>query len=275
MTFDEIMELPNEEILAGDFKAELDCTSPLLLITKLHKFSERFSKYNGPKPNSFKEYHFTNGTSWHKDNSFYSYKNFKEYKRNWTEPRITNPWVVSPKAGAPRAVEFHSYFAEHVSTETAKTPTQCFTVLVVPHLKTCSFLTESKNKYLYPFSKLAQFIQARNEKKIELQSIEQKRKFILEMLNIDISGTIPSHIYSKCLTEFPSAVNGYRLTIFTVLKKKFGSNRIEICADADAAKPMTEQKVSVRVGTSLIKGLSVDEAVDVFTKLTDGRIDGI
>ena len=95
------------------------------------------------------------------------------------------------------------------------------------------------------------------------------------MLNIDISGTIPSHIYSKCLTEYPSAVNGYRLTIFTILHKRFGGNRIEICADADADKPMAEQTVAVRVGTSLIKGLSVDEAVDVFTKLTDGRLNGV
>lgn len=275
MTFDELMGLSNEQILSGDYKAEIECTSPLIVITKLHTFSERFSSYNSPRANDYTEHHFTNGERWHTDNVFYSYRNFKEYKRNWTKPIISNPWVSKPKKITPRAVEFHSYFAEHISTGTAKTPTQRFTVLAVPHLKTCSFLTESKNKYLYPFSKLAQFIQARNEKKLEIQSIEQKRKFILEMLNIDISGTIPSHIYSKCLTEYPSAVNGYRLTIFTILHKRFGGNRIEICADADADKPMAGQKVAVRIGTSLIKGLSVDEAVDVFTKLTDGRLNGV
>lgn len=272
MTFDELMELSNEEILAGDYKASIPCTSPLIVISTIQKFADRFSKYSDPFRSDSTAYGFTNGNNYHADAVYYSIRNFKEYKRNWTAPKIDNIWAVLPKPNTDKALQFWSYYAEHIPLPGAKTPKQKFTVLVVPHLKTCSFLTESSNSWEYPFSKLASYIMARNEKKIAKASSEDKRKFILDMVYIDISAHMSEELMKKCFVMYPSIANGCRLTIFAVLKNTFGGTRIEIFVDADVTKSISDQKVHIRIGTSSIRNLGIEEAVSLFKHITDGKL---
>ena len=113
---------------------------------------------------------------------------------------------------------------------------------------------------------------ARNEKKIAKASSEDKRKFILDMVYIDISEHIPEELMKKCFVEYPSAINDYRLTIFTILKKSFGGTRIEIFVNADETKSISDQKLNIRIGTSSIRNLGIEEAISLFKHITDGKL---
>ena len=274
MTFEELMQLSNEEILSGDYKVSIDCTSPLIVISTIQKFAERFSKYTEPFRSDTTAYGYTNGNNYHQDSSYYSVKNFKQYKRNWTQPNIDNIWAVMPRPNKDKAIQFWSYYAEHIPVPGAKIGKQKFTVLVVPNLKTCSFLTDSYKPFEYPFSKLASFIMARNEKTISKKTAQDKQKFILDMMYIDITSQLSESLMKKCLTVFPTEINGYELTLFTVLSKKFGGNRIELFATADPTKSISEQTLNVRVGASAIRNLSIEAATTLFSHITDGRLNG-